>query len=147
MVQTSRPGAVEPMVLTYFFLSLLDNLLPNCFISNFQLAFTAAQWDTLRRTGRKIQALSIGALDLAECAVQALLLEEVSDVSFTVCAGSSSQQQQQQPMQRAARDTYYSILSLDDRADPGDEQPSNNAQQEAAAQQIYSEMRSTYIIR
>ena len=138
------------MVLTYFCSSLLDNLLPNFFISNFQLAFTAAQWDTLRRTGRKIQALSIGALDLAECAVQALLLEEVSDVSFTVCAGSSSQQQQQQqqqPMQRAARDTYYSILSLDDRADPGDEQPSNNAQQEAAAQQIYSEMRSTYIIR
>jgi hypothetical protein len=137
------------MVLTYFCSSLLDNLLPtNCFMSNFQLAFTATQWDTLRRTGRKIQALSIGALDLAECAVQALLLEEVSDVSFTVCAGSSSQQQQQQqPMQRAARDTYYSILSLDDRADPGDEQPSNNAQQEAAAQQIYSEMRSTYIIR
>ena len=105
------------------------------------MAFTEAQWNTLRRAGRKSQALSIGALDLAECAVQALLLEEVSDVSFTVCAGSSSQ-----PMQRAARDTYYSILSLDDRADPGDE-PTNSAQQEAAAQQIYSEMRSTYIIR
>lgn len=122
-----------------------------------QVAFTETQWDALRRAGRKSQSLSIGALDLAECAVQALLLEDVSDVSFTVCAGSlssssssSSQSKQPQPSQtqRAARDTYYSILSLDDRAEPSeDEQIANAAQQEAAAQQIYSEMRSTYIIR
>lgn len=74
--------------------------------------------------------------------MQALLLEDVSDVSFTVCAGSLSSSL----TQRAARDTYYSILSLDDRAEPSEEL-ANAAQQEAAAQQIYSEMRSTYIIR
>ena len=77
--------------------------------------------------------------------MQALLLEDVSDVSFTVCAGSLSSSSSTLT-QRAARDTYYSILSLDDRAEPSDEL-ANAAQQEAAAQQIYSEMRSTYIIR
>ena len=78
--------------------------------------------------------------------MQALLLEDVSDVSFTVCAGSLSSSSSSSLTQRAARNTYYSILSLDDRAEPSEE-IADAAQQEAAAQQIYSEMRSTYIIR
>jgi len=93
-------------------------------------------------------SLSIGALDLAECVVQSLLLERVSGVSFTVCAAPSM------PLsgERASRDTYYSILSLDDTADPQQLDGLQGLQEvvafdEAKAQEIYSEMRSTYIIR
>ena len=141
-VQTSRPGAVEPIVA----------------LSEADLRSIA----TSSRAGKSPPALSIGALDLAECVVQSLLLEEVSGVSFTVCAAPSQSIAAEDRRtgtgtvaQRAARGSYYSILALDDSVDP--EQSSSvrgdTAQQavvafdEAKAAEVYSEMRSTYIIR
>lgn len=132
-VQACRPGARETM-----------------------RAFSAAQ---LR--AQSVASLSIGALDLAECVVQSLLLERVSGVSFTVCAAPPAAPVSPSSSERAGRDTYYSILSLDDTADPqqldinvlasGQQQPQGLQEvvafDEGRAQEIYSEMRSTYIIR
>jgi hypothetical protein len=134
LVENSRPGAVEALT------ALSPSTLQDIFLG---------------KGGRP--SLCIGALDLAEAAVQSLLLEQISGVSFTVAAASSVGKSSVEPTPgttqsngRASRETYYSILSLDDSVDEVLEFAAPQTQrfdEVRSEQELYADMRSTYIIR
>ncbi|KAJ1428388.1 hypothetical protein B484DRAFT_449893 [Ochromonadaceae sp. CCMP2298] len=146
LVKYARPGAVDAMA-----------------------ALSSQDISTLQQRGEGL-SLTIGALDLAEAAVQSLLLEEIERVSFTICARSATSADTatraspapagaaspaDQGSMRVSRQTYYGILSMDDTTDPGeDPKEADKAEQkrlldeeETANSLTYKDMRSTYLIR
>lgn len=119
------------------------------------------------------QDLRIATLDLAEATVQSLLLENINNISFTPYSTEISSSSAVNPLPkvvskkstssqglydggviaRVPRDSYYSILRLDEETDiPQEAQADQESKEQRAAREaknaeVFTAMRSTYMIR
>lgn len=93
IVSNTRPGAREQLMA----------YTENCRIST-----------DIADNGLNKVPFSISALDLSEAVVQSLLIDQVKNTAFTVCAAPSNIQSNLP--QRFPRNSYYGILALDDDA-------------------------------
>ena len=129
IVQAARPGAIDNLIVfnerTYEQNpSLMKGLLESTSSSS----------------------LSISALDLAEAVVQSLLIDTIESLTFTVCTSPASAINL---YSRVPRANYYGILYLDREVDELTDinEKDKTKLAEIDSEEVYSSMRSTYMIR